>query len=306
MKEKLYNRFSDFLKDRYQARVYKLPVNIPCTCPNRDGTLSRRGCIFCGSEGAGFETHPASVSVREQLQKNMAYIGRRYKADRFIAYFQSFSSTYLDPESFSRYLEETLLPGVVAVYISTRPDWLAQAHLSAMKSINEKGLDVVVELGLQSVTEDTLRFIHRGHGVEAFTKAAALLKREGIGTGAHVITDFPSDSKDDVISCARYLNSLGIDQVKCHSLYILEGTELGDLYQQGIFLPLDLESFIERTIAFLEALSPHIIVQRLLGRAPEDRVLYANFGMSWWKVQAILEEKMRAGGRFQGRLYTRT
>lgn len=303
MKEKLYNRFSDYLKDRYQARVYKLPVNIPCTCPNRDGTLSTRGCIFCGSEGAGFETHPASVSVKDQLQKNMAYIGSRYKADKFIAYFQSFSSTYLDPDRFSRYLEEALLPGVVAVYISTRPDCISEAHISAMKAVMEKGPDVVVELGLQSINENTLRFINRGHGVEAFTYAAARLKKEGIGTGAHVITDFPADSIDDVIACARYLNGLGVDQAKCHSLYILEGTELGELYRQGCFLPLGLEAFLERTISFLEYLSPRIIVQRLLGRAPEDRVLYANFGMSWWRVQAILEEKMKAEGRFQGRLY---
>lgn len=306
MEEKLYNRFSDYLKDRYHARVYKLPVNIPCTCPNRDGTLSRRGCIFCGSEGAGFETLPSSVTVREQLDKNMAYVGRRYKADKFIAYFQSFSSTYLDPERFSYYLEETLLPGVVAVYISTRPDCISQAHVSAMKSIMEKGLDVVVELGLQSINENTLSFINRGHGVDAFTKAAVLLKKEGIGTGAHVIIDFPSDSKDDVIACARYLSDLGIDQVKCHSLYILEGTELGELYHQGRFIPLDLEAFLERTISFLEVLSPRIIIQRLLGRAPEERVLYANFGMSWWRVLAILEERMKAEGRFQGRLYVRS
>lgn len=301
MNEKPYFKFSDYLKERYHAKVYKLPVNIPCTCPNRDGTLSNRGCIFCGDEGAGFETRPAAMPVAQQLRENRAYMGRQYKACKFIAYFQSFSSTYLKPEIFHAYLEETLQPDIVAVYISTRPDCISDMHIASMKMLLDRGVDVVAELGLQSVNEDTLRFLNRGHGVEAFTRTAQKLHKAGIQTCAHVITDIPADTSEDVLACARYLNDTGVSQVKIHSLYILEGTELADLYRAGLMIPLSLESYLERTISFLECLSPRICIQRLIGRAPEERTVYANFGMSWWKVQALLEEKMRQEGRWQGK-----
>ena len=300
----VYNRFSDYLKNRYSARVYKLPVSIPVSCPNRDGRLGSSGCIFCGSEGAGFESLPQSLSVKEQLLRNAEYMGKNYKAEKFIAYFQNYSNTYLPLDSFVKYMREACLDGVAAIYISTRPDCINEAWLAFLKELKaEKHIDVVIELGLQSVNCKTLRSLARGHGLAEFIDAVLRIKRYELESCAHMINDLPMDSREDVVEGSRILSALGVDQVKCHSLYILKDTVLGEMYERGEFTPLSMEEFICRTIAFLENLSPEIVVQRLIGRSPEERSLFCSWNTSWRKIQDEIELRMRRDGSFQGRLF---
>ncbi len=298
----LYNKFSDYLKKRYGEKVYKLPVNIPCTCPNRDGLLGLSGCIFCGDEGAGFETLPDSMNVSEQLRTNKNYIGKKYGSEKFIAYFQNYTNTYMPFETFKSYMKCACDENVAALYISTRPDCIYEEQLEFLNEISKnRGIDVVIEIGLQSVNLKTLKFLERGHSLADFIDAAVRVKRHGLFSCAHVITDIPDDSIDDVVEGARILSALGVDQVKCHSLYILEGTHLGELFKRGEFEPMPLEFFIERTISFLEHLDPGIVVQRLIGRAPRERTLFCNWGTSWWKILDMIEQKMDNEGRFQGK-----
>lgn len=245
----------------------------------------------------------ARLPVKDQLLMNMENIGKKYGAARFIAYFQSFSCTYMDPEVFSDYIHDAIIDGIVAVYVSTRPDCITAAHLDVLQRVMEKGIDVVVELGLQSANDKTLRFLNRGHTVADFIHASEELHRRGIRTCAHILSDIPNDSMEDVLRCAGLFNELGTHQVKCHSVYILKDTKLGQLYKANLFQPLGIHAWMERTIAFLERLSSDKVIQRLIGRAPEERTLYANFGMSWWKAQSFLEEKMTREGAYQGRLY---
>lgn len=300
----VYNKFSDYLKSRYSARVYKLPVSIPVSCPNRDGRLSGSGCIFCGSEGAGFESLPESLSVREQLTRNAEYMGKNYKAEIFIAYFQNYSNTYLPLDSFKQYMREACMEGIAAIYISTRPDCINDAWLAFLKELRaEKHIDAVIELGLQSVNCKTLKFLARGHGLAEFIDAVLRIKSFGLESCAHIINDLPMDSIEDVVEGSRILSALGVDQVKCHSLYILKDTVLGDMYKRGELTPLSMEEFINRTIAFLENLSPGIVVQRLIGRAPEERTLFCSWNTSWRKIHDEIELRMRREGRFQGRLF---
>lgn len=300
----VYNRFSEYLKSRYSARVYKLPVSIPASCPNRDGRLGRGGCIFCGGEGAGFESLPQSLTVKEQLLRNAVYIGKNYRASKFIAYFQNYSNTYLPLDSFGWYMREACIEGVAAIYISTRPDCVDDARLAFLKELkDEKQVDIVIELGLQSVNCGTLRSLGRGHGLAEFIDAALRTKHFGLGSCAHVINDLPTDSIEDVVEGSRILSALGVDQVKCHSLYILKDTVLGDMYERGELTPLSKEEFMDRTVAFLESLSPGIVVQRLIGRAPEERTLFCNWNTSWRKIHDEIELRMRREGRFQGRLF---
>lgn len=300
----VYNKFSDYLKSRYSARVYKLPVSIPVSCPNRDGRLSGSGCIFCGSEGAGFESLPESLSVREQLLRNAEYMGKNYKAEIFIAYFQNYSNTYLPLDSFKQYMREACMEGIAAIYISTRPDCINDAWLAFLKELRaEKHIDAVIELGLQSVNCKTLKFLARGHGLAEFIDAVLRIKSFGLESCAHIINDLPMDSIEDVVEGSRILSALGVDQVKCHSLYILKDTVLGDMYKRGELTPLSMEEFINRTIAFLENLSPGIVVQRLIGRAPEERTLFCSWNTSWRKIHDEIELRMRREGRFQGRLF---
>ncbi|HEY9060157.1 MAG TPA: TIGR01212 family radical SAM protein [Pseudobacteroides sp.] len=296
-----YNKFSDYLKEKYKAKVYKIPINIPVTCPNRDGTLGTKGCLFCGEEGAGFENLSNQLGVREQIEINSRYIGEKYKAEKFIIYFQNYTNTYLPVERFKAYISDSCMPGVAAIYISTRPDCINDSYLSFLQSIkNSRNIDIVIELGLQTVNYHTLKAIYRGHLLAEFIDAAIRIKNYGLMTCAHYIVDLPMDNMDDVIEGARIISALGVNQVKCHSMYILEGTGMGDLYKKGLIKPVTLEEYIERVIAFLEFLSPEIVIQRLIGRAPKERSLFCNWGTSWWKIHDMIEAKMKEENRCQG------
>ena len=324
----VYNKFSEYLKKRYGTKVYKLPVSLSATCPNRDGTLRPQvdgfaragtdavntdgitdegicgGCIFCGIEGSGFETQPPGNSIREQLETNKRYIGEKFGAEKFIAYFQNYSNTYFPFIRFSEAMNEACIEGIVAIYIGTRPDCIDDRRVDFLRQLkDEKGVDVVIELGLQSVNHHTLRWLNRGHGLAEFIDAVLRIKRAGLGVCVHMINDLPADDINDVIEAAKVLSALGTDQVKCHSLYILENTALGRAYKEGRFRPLGMDEFIERTISFLEYLDPDIVVQRLIGRSPSGRSLFCNWYTSWWKIQDMIVEKMIREGRYQGRLF---
>jgi uncharacterized protein len=297
----LYNTYSDFLKQKYGQKVYKLPINLPVTCPNRDGTLGHGGCIFCGDKGAGFENLPNSMSVREQVLSNMDYIRRKYKAEKFIAYFQTYTSTHLPVERFSAYVHEACQTDVVAVAVSTRPDCIGDEYLDVLNNTQEKyGVDIDVELGLQTVNYHTLLKLQRGHTLAEFIDAAKRVKRRGFTLCAHLILDLPWDVMEDVIETAKIMVALDVDQVKLHSLYVVKNTELARMYQAGELQLLTMEDYVERVIAFVGYLSPHISIQRIIGRAPEKDTLVANWNTSWWKIKDLIEATMKERAFHQG------
>ncbi|HEY8421899.1 MAG TPA: TIGR01212 family radical SAM protein [Thermoclostridium sp.] len=300
----LYNKFSDYLARTYNEKVYKIPVNLPATCPNRDGLLGYEGCIFCGEEGAGFENLSSVLPVKEQLGKNIEYISKKYNAKKYIAYFQNYSNTYFPVSEFRSYLEEALIENVVALYVSTRPDCLNNEYFEVMRGIKEKhGVDIVVEIGLQTVNYHTLKTLNRGHGLAEFIDSVIRAKEYNIETCAHMIIDLPMDNIEDVTESAKILSAVGVNQVKCHSLYILKNTKLGNLFSRGEIKPVSMDEYIERIITFLEYLSPEIVIQRLIGRAPEERSLFCSWNTSWWKIVDLIEEKMKNEERYQGKKF---
>jgi uncharacterized protein len=297
----LYYKFSEFLKAKYGSKVYKLPVNIPGTCPNRDGTLGTFGCIFCGDEGAGFENLPNQIGVKEQLQRNSQYIGQKYHSEKFIAYFQNYSNTYLPLEVFKQTILEACMDNICAIYISTRPDCIHDSYLSFLSHIqHEKKIDIVLEIGLQTVNYHHLKLLQRGHSLAEVIDATLRIRSFGLECCVHYIVDLPMDKVDDVIEGAKIISALGVKQVKCHSLYILKNTTLGNMYESGKIEPLSQTEYIERMILFLEYLNPEIVIQRLIGRAPEKRSLFCNWNTSWWKIRDVIEETMIREHRYQG------
>ncbi len=300
----LYNKFSQFLKDKYGSKVYKLPLNLPVTCPNRDGSLGWAGCIFCGEEGAGFENLSCEISVADQLEQNARYIGKNYGSEKFIAYFQNYSNTYLPYELFVKNISEACREGIAAIYISTRPDCIADRYMEFLAGLKEeKGIDIVMELGLQTVNYHTLKQLNRGHTLAEFIDAAIRIRKYRLEICAHYITDLPMDNVDDVTEGAKIISALGVSQVKCHSLFILKDTELERMYSRGEIQPITIDEFINRTIRFLEYLNPDIVVQRLIGRAPAERTVFCNWNTSWWKLQDMIEAEMIEQNTCQGRLY---
>ena len=282
--------------------MYKLPVNLPVTCPNRDGTKGTGGCVFCAGVGTGFEAPDNRLSVKEQLLQNKAYMGEKYHAKKFIAYFQNYTNTYLPVAEFRKCLEEAILSDVVEISVSTRPDCLGEEYIEELCRMREKGVSVSVELGLQSANDETLRIIRRGHTVADFTDAVRRLRRRGIPVCAHIIVNLPWDTAEDVISAARLLNELGVEGVKVHSLYIVKGTTLADWYERGEVSMIPYEEYKERTISFLEHLSPDVVIHRLCGRAPEEMTLFENYGRSWRWVHDDIVRTMEEEGRYQGKM----
>lgn len=297
----VYNVYSKYLKERFGEKVYKLPISLPLTCPNRDGCVGTGGCIYCGEEGGSFENLSNTLSVKEQVEKNKDYIQRRYKANKFISYFQNFTNTYLPIDDFKRYVEESIVDRVVGISISTRPDCINDEYLEYLDYIKKRyDLEITIELGLQTVNYHTLKKINRGHTLAEFLDAVIRNKRYGIRTCAHLILNLPWDDMDDTIENAKILSALGVEEVKLHGLYILDKTELGNMYKSGEISIISKEEYKERVIKFLEYLDEKIVVQRIIGRAPEENSLFVNWNESWWKIRDEIVSDMEKRQTRQG------
>lgn len=299
----LYNVYSDYLKKKYGTKVYKLPVGLPVTCPNRDGQCGAGGCTFCGEIGAGYENLPAEMTVAEQIKVNMAHIAPKYKAEKFIAYFQNFSNTYLEIDKLKSYLEEACQKDVVAIALATRPYCVNEEYLKMLQKFKkEKNIDIIIELGLQTVNYHSLRKVNRGHSLAEFIDAVLRIKQYQLEVCVHLILNFPWDDLNDVIENAKILSSLKVDQVKLHALYIVKNTKMAEQYVNGELTLIDKDEYKERVITFLEYLAKDIVVQRLIGRAPESNTLFSNWKTGWWKIRDDITKTMQERGCYQGRL----
>lgn len=298
---KVYNTYSGYLANKFGEKVYKLPISLPLTCPNRDGTLGSGGCIFCGEEGGSFENLSSSIGIREQLEKNKEYIGKKYKAKKFIAYFQNFTNTYLPFEDFKECIEESLIEDIVGISISTRPDCINDRYLEYLQGIKDKhNIDITIELGLQTVNYHSLEKINRGHTLAEYIDASLRVKRYGLRNCTHLILNLPWDNQMDVIENAKIVSALGVDEIKLHALYIVEGTNLAKTYKVGEISLISKEEYMERVIIFLEHLDPNIVIQRIIGRAPEENLLFVNWNESWWKIRDDIVALMESRSSVQG------
>ena len=296
-----YKAYSEYLKEKYGEKVYKLPVNLPITCPNKDGSAGYGGCIYCGEVGAAFENLPCSMPVEEQIRENMDFIGKKYKANKFIAYFQNFTNTYMPYEEFCDYITSAKKDKIVEIAISTRPDCINDRYMEFLKKFSqENGINISIELGLQSVNYKTLKKINRGHTLAEFIDAVQIVHKYGFEVCAHLILNLPWDDMDDVVECAKILSSLKDDQVKLHSLYIVKNTPMADMYINGEFDMGTYEDYIDRVVTFLEHLSPDVAIQRLIGRAREEHTVFANYGTSWWKIKDAIDARLEALDTRQG------
>ncbi|GAU79441.1 TIGR01212 family radical SAM protein [Fusibacter sp. 3D3] len=291
-----YQKYSAYLVEKYGEKVYKIPVNLPCSCPNRDGTLGSAGCIFCGDVGAGFEAQPSELSISQQINRNCEYIQKKYKVNKFMIYFQNYTNTYIPIEQFEANLHEAVRTHVVGLSISTRPDSISNQYLEVLKNIQAiYNIDIEVELGLQSININTLKQINRGHGLAEFIDAVQRIHTYGFTVCAHLIANLPWDTDADFIEAGRVLSALKVESVKVHSLYILKNTKLGELYNAGAIELISAEAYLERLVKFIQNISSEMVIQRLFARAPESQTLFCNWGMSWRKLQnqfeAILEER---------------
>ena len=272
----MYTSLNTHYQRKFGCKVYKLSIDAGLTCPNRDGTVGKGGCIFCESSGSGFQCLPDTMTIREQWAENKAFYERRFRAHKFISYLQTYTNTYMSLERFKEVvLAATEDEDLVGVAISTRPDCVCDEYLEFLAELKEsRNLDIDIELGLQTVNYHNLVEINRGHTLAEYIDAVLRIKRYGLSTTAHVILNLPGDTMLDVIETAKIVSTLGVDFVKLHSLYVAGGTELARRYEAGEFTMITLSEYVERVVTFLEYLDPEIVIQRLVGKGPQDNLLF--------------------------------
>lgn len=298
----IYRGYSEYLQKKYKEKVYKIPINLPVTCPNIDGEVSENGCTFCSDVGAGFECLSSNLSVKQQLEENIEYIGKKYNAKKYIAYYQNYTNTYLPFDQFKMYVLEALRDDVVGISISTRPDSINDKHLEFLSMVKETyQVDISIEIGLQTANYKTLQRINRGHTLAEFIDAVNRIRKYDFEIVAHVILNLPYDDMEDIIETAKILSALQIDSVKIHSLYIAKNTKMAEQYLNGELDLKTVEDYVEKVAVFLSYLKDDIVIQRLVARAPEEDTLFCNYGLSWWKIRDMIDQYMEQNNLYQGK-----
>ena len=303
MESKRYNAFSEELKRVFGCRVHRISIDVGFTCPNRDGALGTGGCIYCG-RGSGSFGIARGLSVAGQIEDGKEVMVRKYKAKKFIAYFQAYSNTYGSAERLKQFYNEALsVNDVAGLIVATRPDCLPPEILDLMEEYADKTY-LWMELGLQSVYDRTLRFINRGHDFAAFTDAVKRCKERGIRVSAHVILGLPGESRDEMLASASVINDMGIEGIKLHLLHVMKDTALAGLYEKGEVRVMEREEYVELVCDYLERLKPEVFVQRMTGDGGRDYLIAPLWSLKKWEVLNSIDDELKRRGSFQGKALT--
>jgi hypothetical protein len=302
-KKKRYSDYNTYLRQLFGQRVQKISIDAGLSCPNRDGVISRQGCIYCNSKGSGSGLFSRGFSIKEQVEKGKIGTIKKYKAKKFLAYFQSYTNTYTHCGHMKQMFDEALsCPGMVGMAIGTRPDCIDTPKLDLIASYAKDYL-VWLEYGLQSAHDATLKTINRGHTVKDFFKAVDLTSGRGINICAHVILGLPGEDRKMMLQTAKILADSSIDGVKIHLLYVVKGTLLDRMWKNGEYFPMEQRQYVDMVCDFLELLPKRIIVQRITGDPHLDELrapLWASrYRETFNMIQACLENR----DTFQGKRY---
>jgi radical SAM protein (TIGR01212 family) len=298
---RLYRDFNSYLREVFGFRVQKIAVDAGLTCPNRDGSISYGGCIYCNERGSGTGAANRTLTIKEQLEMGKVSFARRYKAKKFLAYFQSFSNTYGPLSRLKMLYAEALgVEDVVGLSIGTRPDCVRDEVLDHLEELSRERL-IWIEYGLQSANDVTLIRINRGHNTDAFLDAVRRTRARKLPICVHVILGLPGESRKDMLETARFLASQDIQAVKIHLLYVIRGTILEQWYRAGTFECLSSFEYISIVAEFLALLPPHVIIQRLTGDPhPEELVAPAWALEKRQNIEAI-HTYMKSHNLYQGK-----
>lgn len=297
---KPYLVYSQYLKQRFGARVHKISVDAGFSCPNRGVDRSHPGCLFCAPSGSGSFGIARRLSVAQQVEHGKEVMVRKYKARYFIAYFQPFSNTFAPVETLRCCYDAALgVEDVVGLAIGTRPDCLPVDVLDLLAEYDKRTY-LWLELGVQSCHDKTLRFLRRSHDYNCFVDACTAARERGLRVCAHVILGLPGESEADMLATADEMARLRVDGIKIHLLHVLRDTALGDMYQAGEFELLSRWDYVELAASFLERLHPDTMVQRLTGDGPRDILLAPRWSLKKWEVLNAIDAEMLQRGTRQG------
>lgn len=300
---KRYNQYSAHLKNKFGVKVYKVTLDAGFSCPNRDGLISTEGCIFCDDSGSFSQAHSNQLSVEEQLKTGIETLSTRFKAKKFMSYFQAYSNTYKPVEELEKIYKSALVhPDVVGISIGTRPDCVDKDKLKLISEFKDDYY-TWIEYGLQSIHNKTLKSINRGHDFESFLKAYELTKSYGINVCAHVILGLPGESKEDMMQTAQKLAELKIDGVKIHMLCALKETTLSKMYEEGKISLLTEDEYIQTVCDFLEILPPETTIHRLAGNGLKKELIAPRWIGKKLDCLNKIDRELEKRSSFQGSKY---
>ena len=299
----MYNSLSEQLKSRFGCKVYKLTVSGGMTCPNRDGKIDTRGCIFCSAKGSGDFAEPKAETVTAQLEKAKQRVNNKLKDGKYIAYFQDFTNTYAPAEYLERIFTEAIShPDVVALSIATRPDCLPKDVLDLLERLN-RIKPVWVELGLQTIHEETATLIRRGYPLETFEKAVFELKKRNIEIIVHMIIGLPNETDEMIFKTAEYIGKLHLNGIKLHLLHVLKNTDLEKMYIDRQFELPTLEKYTELLIGCLKRLPPDTVIHRLTGDGAKRELIAPLWSADKKRVLNYIKSEFEKCNLTQGELF---
>ena len=297
-----YYSLNAWLTGHFGEKLYKLALDGGMTCPNRDGTLGTEGCIFCSEGGSGDFAEPARASVREQIEAAKSRVAKKMTGNHYIAYFQSYTNTYA-PVSYleDRFTQAVLHPDIAALSIATRPDCLPDNVIALLIRLN-RIKPVWVELGLQTIHENTARFIGRGYPLEVFSRSAEKLKAAGLTVITHVILGLPGETKEMMLDTVRWVAAFqpAIDGIKLQLLNVLKNTRLGEIYEREPFPVLSMEEYISLLLCCIRLLPPDMVIHRLSGDGPKRLLIAPRWAANKKLFLNTFAKALRESGCRQG------
>ena len=296
-----YYTFRQYLDKRFGARVWKVPVNAPFTCPNRDGTKGRNGCIYCNNDAFSPTLKLNSNSIQQQVAEGIKRVQRKRTVNHFLVYFQSYTNTYASLPVLKSYYDEAMaFEEVVGLAVGTRPDCISVPVLDLLESYAERA-EIWVEYGLQSMHDTTLASINRGHTFADFEKAIELTRGRQIKICVHVIIGLPGESRTDILATARKLAEMPIHAVKIHPMQVHPRTKLAEMYAAGELSLMNLTEYVSICCDFLELLPEDMIIQRLTADTPSDFLIAPDWCLNKLVVLQTIEKEFVRRGSFQGK-----
>lgn len=301
--EKPYHSLDYMLRECFGEKVYKVTLNGGMSCPNRDGKIGKRGCIFCSEGGSGDFAADASLSIREQIDSQIQILSQKRPIRKYIAYFQAYTNTYAPVEYLRTIFTEAMEhPDIVALSIGTRPDCLGEDVLELLDELNQKK-PVWIELGLQTMHERTAQYIRRGYKLSCFERAVTELRNRNIDVIVHTILGLPGETREDILATMKYLNSKNIQGIKLQLLHVLKGTDLAQDYLDGKFTVYEREEYLDLLRECLEHLDPSVVIHRMTGDGPAELLIAPLWASRKREVLNLLHHQMKEKGSFQGKIF---
>ncbi len=302
MKER-YRNYRTYINEMFGERVNKLSVDMGFTCPNRDGSIAQGGCVYCNNDSFVPPYARVRHTMRDQIENGMEYLKKRFKARKFIIYFQAYTNTYADVAELEQMYREALsYPDVVGIAVGTRSDCIDEEKLGMFERLARECY-VTVEYGIESIYDETLKFMNRGHDYKSVVDAIELTKGRGIEIGAHIIVGMPTETKEQMLAMADEVSTLGLDTFKVHNLHIVKNTQLERMYRAEPFQMFGFEEYIEFIVTFLERLAPDLVVERLFTDTPYELLVAPVWEKSHLQVLQGIEAELKRRGTYQGALY---